>query len=34
MTIRFAYTYSTRRFVGERMPFVYGSLTAAFALGR
>ncbi len=34
VTIRFAYTYRTRRFVGERAPFVYGALSVAFALGR
>ena len=32
--LRYSYTYRTRRFVGERVPFVYGSLSAAFALGR
>jgi lipid A 3-O-deacylase len=31
--LRYAYTYRTRRFVGERKPFVIGTLTA-FGLGR
>jgi lipid A 3-O-deacylase len=34
LDIRYAYTYWTRRFVGEHAPFVFGSLSAAFALGR
>jgi lipid A 3-O-deacylase len=32
--LRYAYTYRTRRFVGERKPFVIGSLSAVFDLGR
>jgi lipid A 3-O-deacylase len=32
--LRYAYTYRTRRFVGERVPFVFGSLSASFPLGR
>lgn len=34
IVIRYAYTYRTRRFVGEHVPFVTGALSAAFLLGR